>query len=236
MMRLSTATEPVVDAVPFAIDVVHRRGEPMESVGLVQFPNSCSVIMRRPVPDNTDERPVATEAAELDTLVAENKSLRERLLRALADAENTRQRADRAAEDTRKFAIADFARELLLVVDNLQRTVEAAENSGSAQSPALVEGVQATLRLLLRTLERFGIHRIDALGQHFDPNRHEAISAVNDPSRPPGTIVHVVDQGYMIHERLLRPARVVVTTQRAQTTPMPDDTDLGSEWGSSWVY
>ena len=113
------------------------------------------------MPDNTDGRPVATEAAELDTLVAENKSLRDRLLRALADAENTRRRADRAAEDARKFAIADFAREILLVVDNLQRTVEAAEPSASPQSPVLVEGVQATLRLLLKTLERFGIHRAD---------------------------------------------------------------------------
>ena len=183
--------------------------------------------------DNHDE-PDARDAGEIATLVAENASLRERLLRALADAENARRRADQTAEDTRKFGIAEFARELLPVVDNLERTLDASQKAQSAQSNSLVEGVQATLRLFLSTLERFGIQRIEAMGQHFNPNLHEAINAVNDASRPPGTIVHVVEQGYTIHQRLLRPARVVIT-RRAQAPPPPDDNDLGAEWGSTWL-
>ena len=108
--------------------------------------------------------------------------MRDRLLRALAEAENTRRHASRIAGEARKFAIADFARELLIVVDNLQRSIEAAgnqENPGD-ENAALIQGVQATLRILLDTLERFGVSRIEALGQRFDPNLHEAIMEVED--------------------------------------------------------
>jgi len=186
------------------------------------------------VPHDNDYETGGREPGEIATIAAENASLRERLLRALADAENARRRADQTAEDTRKFSIAEFARELLPVLDNLKRTVDASEKAQSAKSNSLVEGVDATLRLFVSTLERFGIRRIEAMGQHFDPNLHEAINAVNDASRPPGTIIQVVEQGYMIHQRLLRPARVVIT-RRAQAPPPPDNGDLGAEWGSSWL-
>jgi molecular chaperone GrpE len=89
--------------------------------------------------------------------------LRDRLLRALADAENTRRRTEDRLEDARKFSIADFAREMLIVVDNLQRAVAVAENNEATSSQTLLEGVQATLRLFIQTLERFGVRRIEAL-------------------------------------------------------------------------
>lgn len=159
------------------------------------------------------KKAVATEAVEMARLLAENASLRDRFLRALAEAENIGRRADRAAADARKFAIAEFARELLIVADNLQRTIDAAEKQAwpTAQSAALVEGVRATLRVFMQTLEQFGIRRIKALGERFDPNLHEAVMDEDDPSQPPETIVRVVEDGYMIHDRLLRPARVVVS-------------------------
>jgi molecular chaperone GrpE len=190
------------------------------------------------VAPDTEDKPVRTEAAEIDRLKAENESLRDRLLRALADAENTRRRIEDRLADARQFSIADFARELLIVVDNLQRTIESAQTTGPVPNEALLEGVQATLRLFVNTLQRFGVYRIEALGQHFDPKFHEAMMVVDDQSKPAGTIVRVVDQGYMIHDRLLRPARVVVTRSRKQSPPVPDDddTELGSEWGSNWVY
>ena len=167
-----------------------------------------------------------------------------RLLRALADAEKhaarsfawrrSRRHAAGEAEDARKFAIADFARELLLVVDNLERTIEAAEgqSSASAESAAFIEGVRATLRILLQTLERFGVRRIEALGQPFDPNLHEAIMEVEDPSQPTGTVVRVVEQGYTIHDRLLRPARVIVAKRRDGDKSAPDTEKSRSEWCS----
>ena len=123
---------------------------------------------------NVDEA-VATEAVDVATLVAENASLRDRLLRALADAENTRRRAERAAEEARKYAIADFARELLAVADNLQRTIAAASRHSpeTVEDQALIEGVRATERLLEHTFSRFGIQKIDALGKPLrsDPAR-----------------------------------------------------------------
>lgn len=164
-------------------------------------------------PHSIEDKAVAAEAVEMATLLAENVSLRDRLLGALAEAEDIRRRADRAAADARKFAIAEFARELLIVADNLQRTIDAAEKRTrpTAKSAALVEGVRATLRVFMQTLEQFGIRRIKALGERFDPNLHEAVMAVDDPSQPAETVVRVVEDGYTIHDRLLRPARVVVS-------------------------
>ena len=128
----------------------------------------------------------------------------------------------------------NFARELLTVVDNLQRTVEAAQKQSlpSAENAALLEGVQVTLRAFLQTLERFGVRPIDAQGKPFDPNFHEAVVEVDDPSQPPGTVIQVMEQGYTIHNRLLRPTRVVVSkqpgTKSVEPPREPEDNDLGS--------
>ncbi len=169
---------------------------------------------------NVDEA-VATEAVDVATVLAENASLRDRLLRALADAENTRRRAESAAAEARKYAIADFARELLAVADNLQRTIAAASRHSpeTVEDQALIEGVRATERLLEHTFSRFGIQKIDALGKPFDPTLHEAMMEVDDPSQPPGTVVRVSEDGYKIHDRLLRPARVFVVKRNAKTEP-----------------
>ena len=183
------------------------------------------------MPHRIEDEAVATEAVDPGTLIAENAALRDRLLRALAEAENTRRRAERIAEDVRKYAIADFARELLVVVDNLQRTIAAAEGPSAAttEDAALVEGARATLRVLMQILERFGVRPIAALGQRLDPNMHEAIMEVDDPSQPPGTIIRVVEDGYTINDRLLRPARVIVAKRYAGDAPAPDDEQTDSE-------
>jgi molecular chaperone GrpE len=185
-------------------------------------------------PHSIEDEAIATEAVDMATLLKENASLRDRLLRALAEAENTRRRADQAVEQARKFAIADFARELLIVVDNLQRTIEAAESHTESMEDdsALLEGVRATLRVFMQTLEAFGIRRIEALGHRFDPNVHEAVMHEDDPSHPPGTVIRVLEDGYTIHDRLLRPARVVVAKQAVSAEPDIDDSDLGAEWAA----
>jgi molecular chaperone GrpE len=197
-------------------------------------------------PHSIEDEAIATEAVDMATLITDNKSLQEenkslhdRLLRALAEAENVRRQADRTITETRQYSISEFARELLTVVDNLERTVEAAEKQPSANmgNAALLEGVQATLRVFLQTLERFGVRRIEAEGRPFDPNFHEAVMEVQDSSRPPGTVTQVMEQGYTIRDRLLRPARVVVSTKpgRKSTDAQSEakDDDLGSLWGAN---
>jgi molecular chaperone GrpE len=189
------------------------------------------------LPHNVDDEKVASEAVDVSTLMKENASLRDRMMRALAEAENTRRQADRAIADARKFAVADLARELLVVIDNLERTVEAAEKMPptTPEGEALVEGVRATLRILIQSLERFGVTRIEALGQRFDPNMHEAVMQDDDPSSPPGTVTRVIEPGYMLRDRLLRPVRVAVTRAKAHEdgspkSDDPEDSDLGSLW------
>jgi molecular chaperone GrpE len=164
------------------------------------------------------------EAPDLAALEAENASLRDRMLRALADAENTRRRAERTAEGARQYAISDFARELLVVADNLQRTIAAAERDRSerTEDATLLEGVRATLRALEHTLDRFGVQKMQPLGARFDPALHEAMMEVEDASHPPGSVVRVDEDGYMIHDRLLRPARVAVAKARSAEAPQPD--------------
>jgi molecular chaperone GrpE len=172
---------------------------------------------------NTSNKARAAEqSVGADDLAAENASLRDRMLRALADAENVRRRAERTALDASRYAIADFARAILEVADNLQRTLAAAENASpnTVGDAGLIEGVRATQRMLTQALERFDVRKIEALGQPFDPALHEAVMEVDDPSHPPGTVVRVVEDGYTIHDRLLRAARVAVSKRRAEAEPV----------------
>lgn len=152
-------------------------------------------------------------------LAAENASMRARLMRALAETENTRRQGDRRAEDAQRYAIANLARELLEVVDNLHRAIEASARAGTdkAATDGLVSGVVATDQLLATILKRFGVRPIVALNAPFDPTKHEAVMEVDTDGKPPRSVVEVLEDGYTLHDRLLRPARVSVT----KSQPLP---------------
>jgi molecular chaperone GrpE len=146
--------------------------------------------------------------SEQERVQHENEARIDNLMRALADADNARKRAERHAAEVRQYAIDDFARDLLAVADNLQRAIASAETT--ADGDGLLDGVRATAKLLESVLERHGVTRIEARGVPFDPRRHEAIAVIDDATREPGEIVDVAEEGYMIRDRLLRPARVLV--------------------------
>lgn len=172
------------------------------------------------IPENAAEDSRAEDShaedgrSEAAALKAEIAELKDRTLRALAEAENTRRRAEREKQDISQYAISRFARDMLAVADNFARAIEAcppeARESASPQVKAVIEGVEATDRQLVATLERYGIEPIETVGAKFDPNLHQAIAEVPSQGKPPGTIVDVVQAGYRIGERLLRPAMVTV--------------------------
>ena len=166
---------------------------------------------------DNDVDPSATGETKDSDLAAENASLRERLMRALAETENTRRQGERREQDAQQYAIANFARELLQVVDNLRRAVEAGatdagpgEDAGPGKASGLIEGVAATERILAQILKRVGVAELNALNEPFDPMKHEAVMETDQTDRPPGSVVEVLENGYRLHDRLLRPARVVV--------------------------
>ena len=166
------------------------------------------------MPENQPANDSEPDSDELSILKAENAELKDRLLRALADTENTRRRAERERADASQYAITGFAREMLQVADNFARAIEAcpadARESASPQVKAVIEGVEATERQLLAALERHGVKQIDTSDGKFDPNFHQAIAQVPGEGKPPGSIVNVVQTGYVIGDRLLRPAMVTV--------------------------
>jgi molecular chaperone GrpE len=157
------------------------------------------------------ERREAEPVSDQEVAHAQNESAAriDSLMRALAEADNARKRAERLAAEVGQFAISDFARDLLLVADNLQRAIAAAETNVS-DSKSLLEGVRATAKLLDSVLEQHGVRRVEARGASFDPRRHEAVAVIHDETRDPGEIVEVAEEGYLIKDRLLRPARVLV--------------------------
>jgi molecular chaperone GrpE len=128
-----------------------------------------------------------------------------------ADFENYQKRVGKERESDRKYYVASLARDLLPVFDNLQRAIEAAKKSGD-DSP-LVQGVSATLNQWLQIFSRHGITPIEAQGQPFDPNLHEAVMQQPSDEYPPGTVLQVLQQGFQIHDRVLRPASVIVSTE-----------------------
>jgi molecular chaperone GrpE len=173
--------------------------------------------------NNNVAEPDDTSAdARLVALEAELADQKDRLLRALAETENTRRRAQREREDASKYAITGFAKELLSAADNLRRAVESVPENEirDERTRSLLAGVAATERELLSAFERNGIRRIDPKGERFDHNFHQAIYEVERPDIPVGTIVEVLQPGYVLHDRLLRPAMVGL----AKGGPKPDDT------------
>jgi molecular chaperone GrpE len=152
----------------------------------------------------------------------EAAQLKDQLLRALAEAENVRRRAQREREDAGKYAIANFARDVLQVSDNLHRALEAIPQATLASDEALKnlhEGVTATERQLDAALERQQVKRIWPMGEKFDANLHQAMFEVPTAEHQPGTVVQVMQAGYLIHDRLLRPALVGIAKQPAGETP-----------------
>lgn len=147
----------------------------------------------------------------LEALKDENAALKDRLLRAMADAENMRRRAEKDLADARLYAVTNFAREMVGVADNLRRALDNATEEAKASAGAVIEGVELTERDLLSRLGRFQVKKIEPQGQKFDPNFHEALFEIPDETVPAGTVLQVVEQGYAIGERVLRPAKVGVS-------------------------
>lgn len=156
------------------------------------------------------EDPSAARIAELEEQVAQ---LRDQTLRALAESENVRRRTERDKEQTRLYAAASFAKDLMNAVDNLRRALDAApkDNDGLDESVKnLIVGVEMIEQELLGAFEKNGIKRIDPLGERFDPNLHQAVFEVENSGKPAGTVVQLLAPGYVLHDRLLRAAMVGV--------------------------
>jgi molecular chaperone GrpE len=163
----------------------------------------------------------ASEAASESTpdpvavLTKEVAELKDKHLRALAEMENLRRRTEREIVDGRLYGIAGFARDVLGIADNMRRALDAVGSDMREQADAgvkaLLDGVELTERELLKTLEKHGIRKFEPLGEKFDPNLHQAMYEVPDPALPAGTVVQVVQAGYKIGERILRPAMVAVS-------------------------
>jgi molecular chaperone GrpE len=183
-------------------------------------------IGAKPEPsDKVSTDPGIEVRGEIEAMMAENADMRDRLLRTMADMENLRKRTEREKSDTARYAISSFARDVLTVGDNLRRTVEHVPPDAAAQDPALksfLDGVELTERELLNVLERHGVTRIDPLGARFDPNFHQAMYEVEKKDVPEGTVVDVMQGGYTIGERCLRPALVAVAKGGPKPAPVQD--------------
>jgi molecular chaperone GrpE len=166
----------------------------------------------------------AEVAGDLDALLAENADMRDKLLRTMADMENLRRRTEREKEDTSRYAISNFARDVLTIGDNLRRVIEHVPADAASKDPALksfFEGVELTERELLKTLEKHGVTRLEPLGERFDPNQQQAMYEMPTTDVPEGTVVQVMQAGYTIGDRVLRPALVAVSKGGPKAAPAP---------------
>lgn len=156
---------------------------------------------------------ISTDAVALETLRAERDDMRDKWLRALADAENSRKRADRDRKEAEQYGGAKLSRDMLPVYDNLKRALEAATEEQRAAFGPLLEGVELTMRDLLNTFAKYGITRIaPQVGDTFDPQLHQAMFEAPVPGTKAGDIIQVSTEGFMLHDRLLRPAQVGVSS------------------------
>jgi molecular chaperone GrpE len=176
--------------------------------------------------DGAPAEPQAETTAPADPMAAlakEAADMKDRLLRTLAEMENVRRRTEREVADARTYGIANFARDILAVADNMDRALKALDagirEKADAGVKALLDGVELTERELLKVMEKHGIQKLEPQGQKFDPNLHQAMFELPDPSVPAGTVVQVVQPGYTIAGRVLRPALVGVAKGGPKVAP-----------------
>ena len=190
--------------------------------------------------DTTAGAPQTPEPATPETaadpaavLAREAADLKDRLLRTLAEMENLRRRTEREVADARAYGITNFARDILAVADNMERALQALDDEIRAKADAgvkaLLDGVELTERELIKVMEKYGVKKLEPQGQKFDPNLHQAMFELPDPSVPAGTIVQVMQPGYTIGERVLRPALVGIAKGGAKgEAPANDNAGNGA--------
>lgn len=174
-----------------------------------------AAIESEPAAEASPEAIARALQAVIESKEAEIAALKDQALRALAETENTRRRAERELADMSKYAVTGFARDLVNVLENLQRAVDSIPAEMKEAQPAVANlaiGVEMTLKELLGVFNRQGIERLDPMGQKFDHNYHQAIAQIDTPDAEAGTVVQVLQAGYKIHDRLLRPAMVGVAS------------------------
>jgi molecular chaperone GrpE len=165
----------------------------------------------------------APQVDPVAVLAKEAADLKDRLLRTLAEMENMRRRTEKEVADARAYGVTNFARDILAVADNMERALKALDDEIRAKADAgvkaLLDGVELTERELIKVMEKHGVRRLEPAGQKFDPNLHQAMLEVPDPSVPSGTVVQVMQPGYTIGERVLRPALVGVAKGGPKAAP-----------------
>lgn len=169
----------------------------------------------------TVEMQVEPEVDPVEAAQAEAADWKARAYRATADLENARRRFVKEREDLRKFGVSNFLKDILPVIDNLERAVQAAKDPDDA----VVTGVKMVLRQFMSKAEIYGARPFDALGKEFDPTVHEAMSQMETDAYPPGSVAQVFQRGWMLHDRLVRPAMVIV----AKAPPAPAPADEGGD-------
>ena len=202
--------------------------EPVEEVRISEAAQQKAEEMEMEAATGAYEEAAAAVEPPLEIVPAPDQQvaeLKDRLLRALADLENTRRRAEREVEETRKYAAGNFAKDLLSVSDNLRRAIDSIGDDlrqGNESAKNLVLGIEMVEKELLAAFERHGIARIEPLGQRFDHNFHQAMYEIPTADQPSGTIVQVLQPGYVMRDRLLRPAMVAVAKGGAPEVPHED--------------
>ena len=167
---------------------------------------------------------VTSEASALETVMAERDALKDQLLRALADTENMRRRSEREAETARKYGHTQFARDLVGAIDNLARALASAPEDKSSLDESvqsLLTGIELSWTEIQSAIEKHGVRQINPVGEKFDYNFHQAMFEVPTNDQPPGMVLEVVQHGYALHDRLLRPAMVGVSKAADKAEPAP---------------
>lgn len=195
-------------------------------------PEDTTAPTGEPVVSKPYIMPDDPEPGSVETLQKEAADARDRMLRTLAEMENLRKRTTKEVADARLYGITGFARDVLDIADNLQRALDAVPAEARAAADpgliSLIEGVELTERSLLNALEKHGVKKFDPLGQKFDPNFQQAMFEVPDASVPAGTVVQVMQAGYTIGERVLRPALVGVAKGGAKAAPATNNNESNS--------
>ena len=212
------ASHPDIRPSPFKFDIIG-------SLTMTE-PTNGKAHEAQPTPETEAPATAAQDATPVDPVVqleADKLELKDKLLRALAEMENLRRRTEKDLADARAYGVTRFARDMLDVGDNLRRALESvpAEAREAADGPfkALMEGVDLTERDFLKKMETHGVRKIVPEGQKFDPNLHQAIFEIPDETKPNGTVMTVVQAGYVIGERVLRPAMVGVSKGGPKVVP-----------------